>query len=52
LAAVHVSSDIIAHHQERLNCNYNFWFHSHVLLSAAVVAEPLHVNETRSCNYS
>jgi len=22
LAALHVSSDIIAHHQEHLNCNY------------------------------
>jgi hypothetical protein len=36
LAALHVSSDIIAHHQE----HYSFWFHSHVLLSAAVVAQP------------
>jgi len=54
----HVSSDIISHHQERLNCNCIFRFHSHILLSAAVVAQPrqqptaIHVNETRSCNYS
>jgi hypothetical protein len=33
LATLHVSSNIIAHHQEHLNCNYSFWFHSHVLLS-------------------
>jgi hypothetical protein len=57
-SALHVSNDIIAHHQEHLNCNYSFWFHSHVLLLAAVMAEPrqqptaIHVNETRSCNYS
>ena len=35
LTALHVSSDIIAHHQEHLNCNYNFWFYSRVSLSAA-----------------
>jgi len=35
LVALHVSSDMIAHHQEYLNCNYSFWFHSHVSLSAA-----------------
>jgi len=28
LAAPCVLSDIIAHHQEHLNCNYSFWFHS------------------------
>jgi len=27
LTALHVSSDIIAHHQEHLNCNYSFWFY-------------------------
>jgi len=27
LTARHVSSDIIAHHQELLNCNYSFWFY-------------------------
>jgi len=31
--------DIFAHHQKHLNCNYSIWFHSHVLLSAAVVPE-------------
>jgi len=41
LAALHVSSDIIAHHQEHLSCNYSFWFHSHVLLSAAVMVKML-----------
>jgi len=33
LTAIHVSSDIFAHHQEHLNCNYSFWFYSRVLLS-------------------
>jgi len=26
LTALHVSSDVIANHQEHLNCSYNFWF--------------------------
>jgi len=26
LTAPHVSRDIIAHHQEHLNCSYSFWF--------------------------
>ena len=30
LTALHVSSDIFAHHQEHLNCNYSFWFYSRV----------------------
>jgi hypothetical protein len=38
LAAVHVSSDIFAHHQEHLNCNYSFWFYSRASLSAAAMA--------------
>ena len=37
LTAPHVSSDIFAHHQEHLNCNYSFRFYSHVSLSAAVM---------------
>jgi hypothetical protein len=39
LAAQHVSSDIIAHHQELLNRNYSFWFYSRLSLLAAVMAE-------------
>jgi len=39
LTALHVSSDIIAHNQEHLNCSYSFWFYSRVSLSAAVMAE-------------
>jgi hypothetical protein len=39
LTALHVSSDIFAHHQEHLNCNYSFWFYSRVSLSAAVMAK-------------
>jgi hypothetical protein len=37
--ALHVSSDIIAHHQEHLNCIYSFWYYSHMSLPAAVMAE-------------
>ena len=39
LTAQHVSSDIIARHQELLNCNYSFWFYSRLSLPAAVMAE-------------
>jgi len=28
LTALHVLSDIFAHHQEHPNCNYSFWFYS------------------------
>jgi len=36
LAALHVSSDIIAHHQEQLNCIYSFWYYIRMLLPVAV----------------
>jgi hypothetical protein len=39
LIAQHVSSNIIAHHQKLLNCNYSFWFYSRWSLLAAVMAE-------------
>ena len=51
LAAQHVSSDVIAHNQEHLNCSYSFWFYSHVSLLAGQPTTT-HVNKTRSCNYS
>jgi len=44
LTALHVSSDIFAHHQEHLNRNYSFWFYSRVSLSAAAD------NDTREWN--
>jgi hypothetical protein len=37
LIVLHVSSDVIAHHQEHLNCGYSFCFYSRVSLSAAVM---------------
>jgi hypothetical protein len=37
LTALHVSSDIFAHHQEHLNCNYSFWFYSRVSWSAVAL---------------
>ena len=46
LAALHVSSDIFAHHQEHLHCIYTFWCYSHVSLHTT------HVNNARSCIYS
>jgi len=39
LTARHVSSYIIAHNQELLNCNYSFWFYTRLSLPAAVMAE-------------
>jgi hypothetical protein len=45
LTAQHVSSDVIAHHQELQNCNYSFWFYTRLSLPAAVTCK------TRSCNY-
>jgi hypothetical protein len=38
LTAVHVSSDIFAHHQEHLNCMYSFWYYSPVSLPAGIEA--------------
>jgi hypothetical protein len=35
-AAIHVSSDFFAHHQEHLNCIYSFWYYSVMSLPAAV----------------
>jgi len=35
LVALHVSSDVMRHHQEHLNCSYSFWFYSCLLSSAA-----------------
>jgi hypothetical protein len=32
LAALHVLSNIFAHHQEHLNCIYSFWYYMHMLL--------------------
>jgi hypothetical protein len=39
MTAQRVSSDIIAHYQELLNCNYSFWFYTRLSLPAAVMAE-------------
>jgi len=58
LFALHVSSDVIAHHQEHLNCSYSFWFYSRV--SSAAVMTALHVSsdvithhqEHLNCSYS
>jgi hypothetical protein len=39
LAALHVLSDIFAHHQEDLNCIYSLWFHTHESLLAGFLGE-------------
>jgi len=54
LTAQHVSSDIIAHHQELLNCNYSFWFYSRLSLPAAVMTAEavITVQKLRMMSYS
>jgi len=39
LTALHVSSDILAYHQEHLNCIYSFWYYSRMWLPAGVMDE-------------
>jgi len=39
LAALHVSSNNFAHHQEHLNCIYSFWYYSRMSLSVGVMAD-------------
>jgi hypothetical protein len=39
LAALHVSGDIFAHHQEHFNCIYSFWFYTRMPLPAGVMEE-------------
>jgi hypothetical protein len=39
LIALHVSSDIFAHHQEHINCIYSFWYHSQMSLPAGALGE-------------
>jgi len=49
LTVLHVSSDIFAHHQDHLNCNYSFCC---CRLLPWQQPTTKHVNKTRSCNYS
>jgi len=39
LAALHVSCDIFAHHQEHLNCIYSFWYYTRMLLPVGIMGE-------------
>jgi hypothetical protein len=39
LAALHVSIDIFAYHQEHLNCIYNLWYYTRELLPAGFMGE-------------
>ena len=34
LIALHVSSDVFAHHQEHLNCIYSFWYYPRMSMPA------------------
>jgi len=64
LAALHVSRDIFAHHQEHLNGIYSFWYYTRVVAGwfhgrvGTVPTLPwnqlamTHVDNTRSCKYS
>ena len=53
LAALHVSSDIFARHQEHLNCIYSFWYYTRMLLPAGIIGELVRSSRsTRSCKYS
>jgi hypothetical protein len=61
MTAQHVSSDIIAHHQELLNGNYSFWFYCLSLPAAVQYAVSTHsrhqpaatwANTTRYCKYN
>ena len=42
LAALHVSSDTFAHHQEHLNCIYSLWYYTHMLLPAGIMGTSSH----------
>ena len=44
LAALHVSRDIFAHHQEHINCTYSLWYYTRESLPAG--------NDTSGCKYS
>jgi hypothetical protein len=39
LTALHVSSDVFAHHQENINYIYSFWYYSCMWLPAGVIDE-------------
>jgi len=39
LAALHVSNDIFAHHQEHLNCIYSFWYYICMLLPGGILGD-------------
>jgi len=45
LTALHVSSDIFAHHQKHLNCIYSFWYCPRASLPAAASCQ--HTNATQ-----
>jgi len=47
LVALHVSSDIIPHHQEHINCSYMFWLYSHVTEVSSYSAMTAANNDTR-----
>ena len=62
LAALHVSSDIFAHHQEHLNCIYSLWYYTRWVVAGRFHARvpnlpwnrpaTTHVYNTRGCKYS
>jgi hypothetical protein len=52
LTAEHVSSDIIAHHLELLNCNYNLEATDDERKYLSLPTATTKVSKTRSCNYN
>jgi len=37
LAALRVSTEIFAHHQEYLNCNYSLWYYTRMSLAVGIM---------------
>jgi hypothetical protein len=38
-AAVHISNNIFAHHQDHVNCVYSFWYYTRMLLLVGIMGE-------------
>ena len=39
MSALHVSSDIFAHHQEHPNCISSFWYYTYMFLPVGIMGE-------------
>jgi len=43
MAALHISSDIFAHHQEHLKLYYSFWYYTRMSLPAGIMGVLFHI---------